>query len=56
MRFVGLEDRRLVFVRERELLPEEALSPDRSHTMYLDPTWVSAIREHGRQVWPASPG
>ena len=37
MRFAGLEDGHLVFVRIRELFPEEQLSPARSHTMRLDP-------------------
>jgi hypothetical protein len=53
MRFVGLEGERLVFVRFRELFPEDQLSPARSHTMLLDPQWVAAIGVDGRQVWPA---
>jgi len=53
MRFVGLEDGRLVFVRVRELFPEDQLSPDRSHTMRLDPLWVTTISVDGRCVWPA---
>ncbi len=52
MRFVGPEGPGLVFVRVRELHPEAQLSPDRSHTMYLDPAWVASILEHGRPVWP----
>ena len=56
MRFTGSSEGHLVFVRERELLPEDQLSPDRSHTMRLDPQCVSAISELGRQVWSASPG
>ena len=36
MQFVGSEEGRLVFVRIRELLPEDQLSPARSHTMWLD--------------------
>lgn len=53
MRFVGLEEGRLVFVRIRELFPEDQLSPARSHTMRLDPQWVVTISEDGRPVWPA---
>ena len=53
MRFVGLEEERLVFVRVRELLPEDQLSPARSHTMLLDPQWVARISVDGRLVWSA---
>ena len=53
MQFVGLEEGRLVFVRIRELFPEGQLSPDRSHTMLLDPQWVATISVNGRPVWPA---
>lgn len=52
MQFIGLEGDRLVFVRIRELFPEEQLSPDRSHTMRLDPQWVSTISVDGRPAWP----
>ena len=54
MRFVGFEGGRLEFARFRELLPEDQLSPARSHTMFLDPRWVSDISVNGRPVWPAS--
>jgi hypothetical protein len=53
MRFVGLEEGHLVFVRIRELFPEDQLSPARSHTMRLDPRWVTTISVDGRPVWPA---
>jgi hypothetical protein len=53
MRFVGSQAGRLVFVRFRELFPEDQLSPDRSHTMRLDPQWVASISVAGRPVWPA---
>ena len=53
MQFVGLDGGRLVFVRSRELFPEDQLSPARSHTMLLDPQWVTIISVHGRPVWPA---
>ena len=52
MRFLGLEVGRLVFIRVRELLPEDQLSPARSHTMRLDPRWVSAVSMDGTSVWP----
>ena len=54
MQFVGAEDGRLAFVRVRELLPEEQLSPARSHKMLLDPRWVASIAVDGRRVWPAA--
>jgi hypothetical protein len=53
MQFVGFEGGRLVFVRIRELFPEDQLSPARSHTMRLDPQWVATISVDGRPVWPA---
>jgi hypothetical protein len=52
MRFVGCEEGRLTFVRIRELLPDDQLSPARSHRMLLDPRWVAAISVDGRPVWP----
>jgi hypothetical protein len=55
MRFIGSEEGRLVFVRTRELLPEDQLSPARSHKMLLDPRWVAAISVDGRPVWPDGP-
>ena len=55
MRFTGSIEGRLVFVRERELYPEDQLSPDRSYTMRLDPQRVASISVHGRPVWSARP-
>ena len=52
MRFVGLEASGLTFVRVRELLPEDQLSPARSHRMLLDSRWVAAISMDGQSVWP----
>jgi hypothetical protein len=52
MRFAGLEEGRLIFHRVRELLPEERLSPDRSHVMVLDPAWVSSVVVDGERVFP----
>ena len=51
MRFVGSEEGRLMFVRVRELWPDDRLSPARSHTMRLDPRWVAAISVDGQPVW-----
>ena len=53
MRFVGEETGKLVFVRVRELVPEEQLSPARSHTMFLEPQWVARVSVDGAAVWPA---
>jgi len=52
MQFVGLDDGHLTFVRIRELVPEDQLSPARSHTMRLDSQWVATISVDGRPVWP----
>jgi hypothetical protein len=52
MRFVGVEEGSLVFARVREILPEDQLSPARSHTMRLDPQWVATVSVDGRPVWP----
>ena len=52
MQFAGLEEGRLMFVRVRELFPEDQLSPARSHKMLLEPQWVTTISVEGRPVWP----
>jgi uncharacterized protein (DUF952 family) len=41
-----------VFPRVRELHPESELSPDRSHTMLLDPEWVATVAVNDKRVWP----
>jgi uncharacterized protein (DUF952 family) len=51
MIFAGHEAGQLTFQRMFELRPEAELSPDRSHTMRLDPHWVERVHMHGRQVW-----
>ena len=51
-RFDGNRDGSLVFTRVRDLLPEDQLSPDRSRTMTLEPSWVSAIDVDGVRAWP----
>lgn len=56
MQFVGVEDGRLAFLRVREMLREDQLSPARSHKMLLDERWVSAVSVHGRPAWPARAG
>jgi hypothetical protein len=52
MQFVGLEEGHLVFVRIRELHPEDRLSPARSHTMRLDSQLVATVSVDGCPVWP----
>jgi hypothetical protein len=44
---VGSEEGHLVFVRTRELLPEDQLSPARSHTMLLDSQRVARVSVDG---------
>jgi hypothetical protein len=56
MQFAGVEEGHLVFVRVRELLPEDQLSPARSHRMKLDPQWVETVSAEGRQIWRAETG
>jgi hypothetical protein len=51
MRFIGLEEGQLVFARVRELRSEDQLSPARSHTMRLNPQWVTTISVDGKPVW-----
>jgi hypothetical protein len=51
VRFAGVDGEQLVFVREREVLPEAQLSPARSH-MRLETAWVAWAIADGRQVWP----
>jgi hypothetical protein len=51
MQFAGRDGASLVFTRVRELLPEDHLSPDRSHVMRLDCGWVAAVYAGGRVVW-----
>jgi hypothetical protein len=51
-RFDRRDGGHLVFSRVRDLLPEDQLSPDRSWTMTLDPSWVTAIEVDGVRIWP----
>jgi hypothetical protein len=55
MSFAGAEEGHLVFVRVRDLQPEEQLSPARSHIMKLEPHMVCSIFVDGRPVWSADP-
>ena len=52
MQFVGSQEGHLVFARIRELLPEDQLSPARSHTMLLDSQRVATVSVDGHRVWP----
>ncbi len=52
MRFVAEDAGKLVFVRFRELFPEDQLSPARSQTMFLEPQWVAGVSVNGAAVWP----
>jgi hypothetical protein len=51
MQFVGSEEGVLVFVRIREVLPADQLSPARSHRMLLDSQRVATVSVDGRPVW-----
>ena len=51
MSFTGIEDGELVFVRVRDLQPEELLSPQRGRRMTLEPRMVASIAVDGRVVW-----
>ena len=51
MQFVGADVEHLVFVRIREVLPEDQLSPARSRTMRLDSQLVATVSVDGRPVW-----
>jgi len=50
MELVGVEAGQLVFVRVREVLPDDRLSPARSHVMRLDARWVARVSVDGREV------
>jgi len=52
MRYVGVDNGILIFTRVRELLPEDQLSPARSHTMRLEARWIVNVSMDGRTVWP----
>jgi hypothetical protein len=52
MSFEGMEDGQLVFLRVRDLQPEELLSPQRGRRMTLNPRMVASITVDGRVVWP----
>jgi len=54
MLFSGPDGGQLTFLRVRELHSEEQLSPERSHVMRLNPSWVASIAVDGRAVWPES--
>jgi hypothetical protein len=52
MSFEGMEGDQLVFLRVRDLQPEELLSPQRGRRMTLSPRIVASIAVDGRVVWP----
>ena len=52
MSFEGMEGDQLVFLRVRDLQPEELLSPQRGRRMTLEPRIVAWITVDGRVVWP----
>ena len=52
MRFVGARDGTLTFVRAREVLPADQLSPARSHVMHLAESWVDSVEHGGVTIWP----
>ncbi|MBM4440439.1 MAG: hypothetical protein FJ027_08460 [Candidatus Rokubacteria bacterium] len=52
MSFDGMEAGELVFLRVRDLQPEELLAPDRGRRMTLAPDMVASIAVDGRTVWP----
>ena len=52
MSFEGMEGDQLVFLRVRDLQPEELLSPQRGRRMTLNPRIVASIAVDGRVVWP----
>ncbi len=56
MQFVGSDEGHLVFVRIRELVPEDQLSPTRSHTMRLESQRVAAVAVDGHPIWPGNRG
>ena len=54
MRFTGVEQTRLTFLRVRDLRPESQLSPDRSWRMTLEIAWVAWVQQDGVQAWPVA--
>ena len=54
MNYVGADHGILLFARDRELLPEDQLSPARSHTMRLEARWIATVSLEGRTTTPAA--
>src|SRR3977135_3310879 len=52
MSFAGTEGGELVFLRVRDLQPEELLSPQRGRRMTIEPRMVASIAVDGHVVWP----
>lgn len=52
MSFEGTDGGQLIFLRVRDLQPEEFLSPQRGRRMTIEPSMVASITADGRVVWP----
>ena len=52
MSFAGIKGGELVFLRVRDLQPEELLSPQRGRRMTIEPRMVASIAVDGHVVWP----
>jgi hypothetical protein len=52
MSFEGIDSGQLVFLRVRDLQPEELLSPERGRRMTLEPYMVASVAVDGLPVWP----
>ena len=52
MSFEGVDSGQLVFLRVRDLQPEELLSPERGRRMTLEPYMVASVAVDGLPVWP----
>lgn len=54
MRFDGVADDSLVFLRVKDLWPVDRLSPERGRRMTLKPEMVTAVFVDGHVAWPAT--
>jgi threonine dehydratase len=52
MRFDGLEDGWLCFRRDREVLPEDQLAPERGRLLRVPPADIATVLVEGRLAWP----
>ena len=51
MRFDGIEEGLLTFLRVRDLAAEPELSPERARRMTLEPKMIAAVFMEGRLAW-----